>query len=136
MKKAQFFLLFSLVFSFFILIFYYKIEYKENIKDIKIIKHYFENEVSYLTTLNCSYDYRTLLDFINKTKFNIKLIYYFDTCQKKIIQLRPYKENLTIKETPYTFIVCLENHCKNIPKLGKRFCLVYELNSKIFFSCF
>jgi len=136
MKKSQFFILFSLIFSFFLMFFYFKNWEKEKTDEINILREYFEKEISYLTTLNCSFNHKTLLDFINKTKFNVRLIYYIDSCEKKIIQLSPYKENLIAKEHKYTYEVCLGRHCNFLPKIGKRFCLVYELKNKVFFKCF
>ncbi|HIQ51109.1 MAG TPA: hypothetical protein EYH54_04005 [Nautiliaceae bacterium] len=136
MKKSQFFILFSLIFSFFLLIFYFKDNRKDYIEQILILQSYFEKELSYLSTLNCSFRYETILDFINKTGFNVRLIYYFDNCEEKIISFYPYKEKLLVKEYKDFYEICLNNKCRDLPKIGKRFCIVYELKNKVFFKCF
>jgi len=136
MKKSQFFILFSLITSFFLIFFYFKNDKKERINYIFILQQYFEKELSYLTTLNCSFRYNTILDFINRTGFDIRLIYYFDNCENKVINFTPYKEKLQAKKFEDYYEVCFGKNCKILPNIGKRFCIVYEFKNKIFFRCF
>jgi hypothetical protein len=132
LQKSQFYILFAVVFSFFFLIYFFTFNYSndENYK-INLMNDYFINEISYLTTLNCSFTLNTLEDFLNKTNLPVKIIQYWDSCNNKLIELQPYKEKIVIKNDK----ACLNNKCFNLIKEKRNICLVYSINSFIFFQC-
>jgi len=131
-KKSQFYLLFAVVFSFFFLMYFFTFNYSEDESyKINLMNNYFINEISYLTTLNCSFSLNTLKDFLNKTGLSVEIIQYWDSCNNSLIVLRPYKEKISIKNNK----ACLNNKCFNLIKEKRNICLVYSINSFVFFQC-
>jgi hypothetical protein len=138
MKKSQFYLLFSIIFSFFFLFLLIKnLPSIDNTNEKEIINNYFVSELSYLNAWNCSYNLTTIKDFIKKTNLNINLYYYWDNCNNKVIKLKDYFDYLIVNETKNYYIVCLkkEGKCFNLIKGTKHFCLVYKIYNTIYFNC-
>jgi len=131
-KKTQFYLLFSFVVLIFIWSFVIFSKNNNNLERIHLVNSYFKNEISYLTTLNCSYSLNTLKEFIELTNLPVKIIQYWDSCNNQLIILEDYKEKMVIKENK----VCLEEICYDLIKEKRNICIVYSLLGINFFYCF
>jgi len=132
MKKSQFYLLFSVFLAFTLMFLLAKNwYYNDDLKSIEIFNNYFVTELSYLTTLNCSFGLNTIKDFLNRTGMKVELYYYWDNCQNKVVVLNRLKDNLIVNGSK----ACFSGMCKKIIDLGKHFCLVYSINDKVFFEC-
>ncbi len=132
-KKSQFYLLFAVIFSFSLLSYFLFVNSPSNNEKekIRLMNTYFINEISYLTSLNCSYGLNTLENFINFTGIDVKIIQYWDSCNNKIVEILPFKEKMMEKDNR----MCLEDKCFELIREKRNICLIYSIDSFVFFQC-